>query len=102
MYTVQALWTQAREGLDVTNIIFANHRYAILQTEQQRAGVQHPGPVAQSLFDLENPTIDWCALAKGMGVPAERPSDAESFHAALQKAFAEPGPHLIEAVIPNR
>ncbi len=101
MYTAQALWTQAREGLDVTTVIFANRSYAILNLELSRVGVESPGPVAKSMLDLTGPELDFVALARGMGVPAERPEDAESFTAAFERAVAEPGPHVIEAVIPS-
>ncbi len=101
MYTMQALWTQAREGLDVTTLIFANRSYAILNLELSRVGVESPGPVAKSMLDLTGPDLDFVALAQGMGVPATRPTDAEGLAAALQDAASEPGPHLIEAVIPS-
>ena len=101
MYTLQSLWTQAREGLDVTTVIFANRSYAILNLELSRVGVETPGPVAKSMLDLTRPELDFVALARGMGVPAERPDDAEGLTAALERAVAEPGPHLIEAVIPS-
>jgi acetolactate synthase I/II/III large subunit len=101
MYTLQSLWTQAREGLDVTTLIFANRSYAILNLELSRVGVETPGPVAKSMLDLTGPELDFVALARGMGVPAERPEDADSLVAALDRAIAEPGPHLIEAVIPS-
>ena len=99
MYTLQALWTQAREGLNVTTIIFANRRYQILRTELARAGVTATGPRADALTDLTRPVIDWVSLAKGMGVPATRPETAEDFYRALRRADADGGPHLIEAVI---
>lgn len=101
MYTLQSLWTQAREGLDVTTLIFANRSYAILNLELSRVGVESPGPVAKSMLDLTGPELDFVSLARGMGVPAERPEDAEGLAAALERAIAEPGPHLIEAVIPS-
>ncbi len=101
MYTAQALWTQAREGLDVTTVIFANRSYAILNLELSRVGVESPGPVAKSMLDLTGPELDFVALARGMGVPAERPDTADAFTAALERATAEPGPHVIEAVIPS-
>ena len=101
MYTLQSLWTQVREGLDVTTVIFANRSYAILNMELSRVGVDAPGPVALSMLDLTGPELDFVALARGMGVPAVRPDDAESLTAALERAHAEPGPHLIEAVIPS-
>lgn len=102
MYTLQALWTQAREGLDVTTVIFNNRSYAILNLELSRVGVDAPGPKALSMLDLSNPDLDFVALASGMGVPAERPETAEALTAALERAIAEPGPHLIEAVLPGR
>jgi acetolactate synthase-1/2/3 large subunit len=101
MYTLQALWTQAREGLDVTTIVFANRSYAILNLELDRVGVTAPGPKARRMLDLRDPDLDFVALARGMGVPAVRADDAESFTTALASAFAEPGPHLVEAVIPS-
>ncbi len=101
MYTMQSLWTQAREGLDVTTVVLANRSYAILNLELSRVGVESPGPVAKSMLDLTHPDLDFVALARGMGVPAERPDDAEGLTAAIERASAEPGPHLIEAVIPS-
>ena len=67
MYTLQALWTQAREKLDVTTVIFANHSYAILNIELMRVGADNPGPKALSMFDLRNPELDWVALATRHG-----------------------------------
>lgn len=99
MYTLQALWTQAREGLDVTTILFANRRYEVLRLEQARAGIMTPGKNAESLTRLNDPGLDWCQLAQGMGVPAVSPDSAEAFHRELDKAINEPGPHLIEALI---
>ncbi len=101
MYTLQSLWTQAREGLDVTTLIFANRSYAILNLELSRVGVEAAGEVAKSMLDLTHPDLDFVALAQGMGVPAERPTDVEGLVAALRRAIAEPGPHLVEAVIPS-
>jgi acetolactate synthase-1/2/3 large subunit len=99
MYTLQALWTQAREGLDVTTIILNNRSYAILNMELQRVGATEPGPKALSMLDLSVPPIDFVALAQGLGVPAVRPETAEALTDALERAFAEPGPHLIEALV---
>ena len=99
MYTLQALWTQAREQLNVTTVIFSNHKYQILQIELGRAGIEHPGPIATSLTELSNPEIGWVYLAKGMGVPACKPESAEAFEAALKNAYNEPGPHLIVATV---
>jgi len=102
MYTVSALWTQAREGLDVTTIVYRNDTYAILRMELAQVGVE-PGPGgarARSLIDLAPPHLDFVALASGMGVPAERADTAEDLAAALGRAAAEPGPYLVEAVVP--
>ncbi len=99
MYTVQALWTQARESLNVTNIICSNRLYQILQVELARAGATSRGAKADALTSLGNPDINWAKLAEGMGVPGVQTTTAESFHAELAKAIAEPGPHLIEAVL---
>ena len=104
MYTIAALWTQAREGLDVTTVIFNNGAYDILRIELQRVGAENaesPGPKALDLLDLGRPTIDFVKIAEGMGVPARRAATAEGLAAALVDAFAEPGPHLIEAVVPS-
>ena len=99
MYTVQALWTQAREGLNVTNIIFANQKYSILQIEFGRVGAHNPGPKAMSMLDLTNPELKWTQLAEGMGMPAWRVSTVAEFSSALQASFATPGPTLIEAML---
>lgn len=98
-YTVQGLWTQAREELDVTTVICANARYQILETELRRAGVAQPGPAASSMSILDRPEADWPALASGFGVPAVRATTGAELLDALRKAHAEPGPHLIEAVL---
>ena len=99
MYTLQALWTQAREKLDVTTVIFANHSYAILNIELMRVGAENPGPKALSLFDLRNPELDWLKLAAGMGVEASRAATAEEFSDQFASAMKTRGPRLIEAVI---
>jgi acetolactate synthase-1/2/3 large subunit len=101
MYTISALWTQAREGLDVTTVIFSNRSYDILNMELQRVGAQAAGPRAKDLLDLSRPDLDFVALATGMGVPASRATTAEDFAKQLGHALAEPGPHLIEAVLPS-
>lgn len=97
MYTVQALWTMAREKLDVTTIILNNASYAILNIELARVGAQNPGPKALSLLDLSNPMIDWVEISHGMGVPAVRANTAEEFRAALKEALEIKGPRLVEA-----
>ncbi len=99
MYTVQALWTQAREKLDITTIIFANRKYSILQIEFGRVGAHNPGPKAMSMLDLTNPELNWCKLAEGMGVRAWRATTAEEFNKALAASLSERGPSLIEAMI---
>jgi acetolactate synthase-1/2/3 large subunit len=99
MYTLQALWTQAREGLDVTTVIFANGKYAILQVELMRVGAGNPGRKAMDMLDLTRPDLDWVALATGMGVPASRATTMEDFNEQFARALATPGPALIEAII---
>ncbi|MDJ0850215.1 MAG: acetolactate synthase large subunit [Myxococcota bacterium] len=98
MYTIQGLWTQAREGLDVTTVILANRSYAILQTELARVGAGEPGQRARDMLEIGRPDLDFVKLAAGMGVPASRVARAEDFHARFAEAMAEPGPTLIEAV----
>ncbi|MDJ0868773.1 MAG: acetolactate synthase large subunit, partial [Myxococcota bacterium] len=99
MYTLQALWTLAREGLDVVVVVCANRSYRILQLELHRAGIAEPGPLAMGLTDLSRPALDWTALARGHGVPASRAETAEALAEQLRRALAEPGPALIEAVL---
>ncbi len=99
MYTNQALWTQAREKLNVTNIILANQKYSILQIEFGRVGAHNPGPKAMSMLDLSNPELNWVSMADGMGVPAWRVRTVAEFAAALQESFATEGPTLIEAML---
>jgi acetolactate synthase-1/2/3 large subunit len=98
MYTLQALWTQARESLDVTNVILANRGYQILAIELARAGVSEPGPQAEAMTRFD-PVPDWTQLARGFDVPAVRVSDAEGLWKEFERAIAEPGPHLIEALL---
>ncbi len=100
MYTASALWTHAREQLDITTVIFSNRSYAILHMELERTGAPTTGKTARDLLDLSRPTIDFVALATGLGVPATRALTAAEFAIQLRKALAEPGPHLIEAVLP--
>jgi len=99
MYTLQALWTQAREGLDVTTVIFNNRSYAILAMELGRVGAAAPGPRALDMFDLGRPPLDFVSLAQGMGVPASRAETAEEFTVQLERALAAPGPALVEAAL---
>ena len=99
MYTVQSLWTMARENLDITVVVFANHIYRILNIEMGRTGSGNPGPSATKLLDLGDPRIDWVSVAKGMGVDAVRCETAEQFETAFARAMKEPGPKFIEAAI---
>ena len=96
-YTIQALWTLARERLNVTVIICANHRYGILQTELRRAGARLDSPATNRLTSLDDPRLDWVALAKGYGVEGERTNTPEMFRSVLARALRAPGPYLIEA-----
>ncbi|WP_223773730.1 acetolactate synthase large subunit [Streptomyces sp. 135] len=100
MYTPQALWTQAREGLDVTTVVFDNRSYAILKLELGAVGATADGARARRLLDLSGPALDFVSLARGMGVPAERATTAEEFAASLKRGFAEPGPLLIACAVP--
>ncbi len=99
LYTVQALWSQAREATNVTTVICSNRRYKILEMEMQRAGVNRPGEQAAAMTSLDKPPIDWVSLARGFGVPAVAAETAEDLAEAFRDALAEPGPRLIEAVL---
>jgi len=99
MYTLQALWTQAREKLDVTTVIFANRSYYILNIELMRVGAENPGPKALSMLDLHNPELDWVSLARGMGVEASRAETNADFASAFADAMKSRGPRLIEVVL---
>jgi acetolactate synthase-1/2/3 large subunit len=97
MYTLQALWTMARESLDVTVVVCANRAYRILQVEYMRAAESPPRDVAESLMRLDDPAFDWCSLASGLGVPARAVETADDLVTELRRSFAEPGPALVEA-----
>ena len=101
MYTIQALWTIAHEGLDVTTVILNNRSYGILNIELERVGADKIGPKAKAQLDLSEPAIDFVAMAKGMGVPAQRVATAEDFNTALENAVKTRGPYLIDAVVPS-
>jgi acetolactate synthase-1/2/3 large subunit len=101
MYTFQALWTMAREGLDVTTILFNNGSYAVLNMELGRVGAEAAGPRAKAMLDIRRPDLDFVALANGVGVSATRSTTAEEFNDQLGRSFATPGPSLIEAVVPS-
>jgi acetolactate synthase-1/2/3 large subunit len=99
VYTISALWTMAREQLDITVVLLDNRAYAILQIELMRVGASGAGPKAQSLLDLSNPAMDFVAIAEGFGVPATRATTAEELATQFSAAIAEPGPHLIDVVL---
>jgi acetolactate synthase-1/2/3 large subunit len=96
MYTLQALWTMAREGLKVTTVVFANRDYAVLKREFSYLGVGNPGRRALDMFEIGRPNLDWVQLAKGMGVPGVRVSSLDGFAKELRKGFESEGPMLIE------
>jgi acetolactate synthase-1/2/3 large subunit len=96
MYTLQALWTMAREGLRVTTVIFANRTYAVLKREFSYLGVGEPGRRALDMFEIGRPDLDWVQLAQGMGVPGTRVSSLEGFTKALREGLESGGPSLIE------
>ena len=96
MYTLQALWTMAREGLNVTTVVFANRDYAVLKREFSYLGVGKPGPRALSMFEIGRPDLDWVQLGKGMGVPGRRVTSLAEFAKALREGFESEGPTLIE------
>ena len=99
MYTMQALWTHAREQLDIVTIVFANRSYAILHNELKMVGAGEPGRNARRMLDLDDPAFDWVMMARASGVEAVRATSADSFADALKAALARKGPFLIEAVI---
>lgn len=99
MYTNQALWTMAREQLDIVTVLLNNGSYAILNIELARVGVADAGAKARSMLDLTRPAINWAQLAEGMGVAATRVDTTQGFHAALSEALAAKGPRLIEALL---
>jgi acetolactate synthase-1/2/3 large subunit len=103
MYTIQSLWTMARENLDVTVIIYNNRKYSILELEFGRTGARGgvPGPKAASTLDIGSPDMNFADIAKGMGVSASRATTAEEFNAQLEAALNTPGPHLIDAIVPT-
>ena len=96
MYTPQALWTMAREGLNVTTVVFANRSYAVLKREFSYLGVGEPGERANAMFEIGRPDLDWTLLAKGMGVPGIRVDSLDAFGKALRAGFEGEGPTLIE------
>ena len=99
MYTLQALWTMARERLPIVTVVFANRSYRILNIEMGRTCAGQPGPAAQAMLSLDNPTLDWVKLAQGQGVEAVSCDTSEAFDLALARAIVDNGPILIEAVM---
>lgn len=96
MYTLQALWTMAREGLNVTIVVFANNDYSVLKREFSYLGVGQPGQRARDLFEIGRPDLDWVHMAKGMGVPGIHVNSLDEFANALREGFKGEGPKLIE------
>jgi acetolactate synthase I/II/III large subunit len=99
MYTLQSLWTMAREGLDITVLILANGSYNILRGELANVGVKNPGPRAVDMLSLRRPDLDWVSLARGMGVEAQRAKDCEQLIKALSAGLSSGGPYLIEVAL---
>lgn len=99
MYTPQALWTMAREGLDVTALIWANRSYKILHGELAGVGVTNPGPRAIDMLTLDRPALNFCEMARSMGVEATLVNSTLALHNALTEALSQKGPHLIEVMI---
>jgi acetolactate synthase I/II/III large subunit len=103
MYTIQSLWTMARENLDITVVIFNNRKYSILEMEFGRTGARGgtPGPSAASTLDIGSPDMDFVSMAQGMGVQAARATTAEDFNALFAEAMGQSGPRLIDAIVPT-
>jgi len=99
MYSLQALWTMARENLNIVTVILANRRYRILDVEMRRTGASNIGIKANEMLDLGRPDLDFVSLARGMGVPAKRAATTQEFAEQFRTAVAERGPRLIEAVL---
>ncbi len=100
LYTIQSLWTMGREQLDVTSVIFNNRAYRILGAELASLDGQRAGPKAEALLDLGDPDLDFVKLGTGLGISSRRVDTAEQLTSGLAQAIADPGPHLIEVVIP--
>jgi acetolactate synthase-1/2/3 large subunit len=99
MYTIQSLWTMAREGLDITVLVFANGTYNILRGELTNVGVRNPGPRAVNMLSIGTPSIDWVAMAKSMGVEASRAVDCAQLSKSIDAGLKSKGPYLIEVVV---
>jgi acetolactate synthase I/II/III large subunit len=101
MYTLQALWTMAREGVDVTVVGLSNRSYAVLTMELSRVGATSEGATSQRMLELDDPTLDLAGLARAQGVPSVTVTTAEEFVSALERSYATPGPMFIEVVLPK-
>jgi len=99
MYTLQSLWTMAREGLAITTLIFANGTYNILRGELTNVGVRNPGPRAVDMLSIGRPDLDWVSLARGMGVEASRAKTCDQLVKALGAGLRSEGPYLIEVAV---
>jgi acetolactate synthase-1/2/3 large subunit len=99
MYTVQSLWTQAREQLDVVTVVYANRGYKVLTNELRRVGARLDGPRATSMLDLHRPSLDWVSIAQGLGVAAVRTESKRAFEDAFIRAVSQHGPCVIEAIV---
>ena len=99
MYTVQSLWTMARENLNIIILIFANRSYEILKGELNNVGVNNPGPRAIDMLTLDRPFIDWVSLGRGMGINSVKVDDCETLARSIKVAFKENGPFLIEVIM---
>ncbi|HJN53129.1 MAG: acetolactate synthase large subunit [Pseudomonadales bacterium] len=99
MYTIQALWTMARENLDVCIVILANRKYQILQVELARVGAQSMNKKTLDMMDLTNPNLDFVKMSESMGVKAARAHNADEFNKLFAQGMEEPGPMLIEALL---
>ena len=99
MYTVQSLWTMARENLDITVLIFANGTYNILRGELTNVGVRNPGPRAIDMLSINRPDLDWVSMARSMGVDAVRAKTCEQLTQAMDAGLDSRGPYLIEVAL---
>ena len=99
MYTIQSLWTQARENLNITTVILNNRSYAILRHELTNVGAQNVGRKALDMLDLSRPDLDFVGLARGMGVPGERVDTMDDFNKAVARGLAVKGPYLVEVML---
>ena len=99
MYTIQSLWTMARENLDICIVILANRKYQILQLELSRVGAQSMNKKTLEMMDLSNPDLDFVRMSEAMGVKADRASTADEFNKLYEQALNETGPRVIEAML---